>query len=160
MTAFLRLALYQPDIPQNAGTLLRLAACMGFPLDVIEPCGFLWDDKRMRRAGMDYVAHAEVCRHASWAGFQRARAGENHRLILLTTRGDQRLDGFSFRPGDVIMVGRESAGVPDEVAAQADISLVIPMRPEVRSLNVAVAATLAVGEALRQLGGFPGKDCS
>ncbi|MBF0324267.1 tRNA (cytidine(34)-2'-O)-methyltransferase [Magnetospirillum moscoviense] len=158
MTAFLRLALYQPDIPQNAGTLLRLAACMGFPLDVIEPCGFLWDDKRMRRAGMDYVAHAQVRRHASWASFRQVQAGENHRLILLTTRGDQRLDGFSFRPGDVIMVGRESAGVPDEVAAQADVSLVIPMRPEVRSLNVALAATLAVGEALRQLGGFPGKD--
>ncbi len=131
---------------------------MGFPLDVIEPCGFLWDDKRMRRAGMDYVAHAQVCRHVSWDRFQQARQAGNHRLILLTTRGDHRLDGFSFRPGDVIMVGRESAGVPDAVAAQADVSLCIPMRPEVRSLNVALAATLAVGEALRQLGGFPGKD--
>jgi tRNA (cytidine/uridine-2'-O-)-methyltransferase len=160
MTTVLRLALYQPDIPQNAGTLLRLAACMGFPLDVIEPCGFLWDDRRMRRAGMDYVAHAEVCRHVSWESFRQARPARNDRLILLTTRGNHRLDCFSFRAGDVIMVGRESAGVPDEVAAQADVSLCIPMRAEVRSLNVALAATLAMGEALRQLGGFPGKDQS
>lgn len=158
MNAILRIALYQPDIPQNAGTLVRLGACMGVPLDVIEPCGFLWDDKRMRRAGMDYVAQAEVRRHVSWNVFRQAMADENRRVILLTTKATERLDGFSFRTGDVIMVGRESAGVPDAVAAQVDRAVLIPMRTGVRSLNVALAATLAVGEALRQLGGFPGKE--
>jgi tRNA (cytidine/uridine-2'-O-)-methyltransferase len=155
MTVLLRLALYQPDIPQNAGSLLRLAACLGFPLDVIEPCGFLWDDRRMRRAGMDYVAHAEVCRHASWGRFREALAAGRHRLVLLTTAGGQGLDGFAFRPGDVVMVGRESVGVPEAVAAAADVALRIPMRPHVRSLNVALAATLAMGEGLRQLGAYP-----
>ncbi|MBI2239175.1 MAG: tRNA (cytidine(34)-2'-O)-methyltransferase [Magnetospirillum gryphiswaldense] len=149
----LRLALYQPDIPQNAGTLIRLSACLGIPLDVIEPCGFLWDEKRMRRAGMDYVDHARVNRHASYATFRQSLGGG--RLVLLTTAGSQRLDGFSFLAGDVIMVGRESAGVPDEVAAQADARLRIPMAPGLRSLNVALAATLAVGQALGQLNAYP-----
>lgn len=147
------LALYQPDIPQNAGTLLRLAACLGFDLDVIEPCGFLWDDKRMRRAGMDYVGQARVSLHPSWEAFRRGLGGR--RLVLLTTKGGERLDRFSFRADDVIMVGRESAGVPDEVAAAADVALVVPMRPGLRSLNVALAATLAMGQALAQLDGFP-----
>lgn len=149
----LRLALFQPDIPQNAGTLLRLSACLGISLDVIEPCGFLWDEKRMRRAGMDYVDHAKVMRHPSWSAFRQAMAGR--RQVLLTTTGDSRLDSFSFLPGDVIMVGRESAGVPDEVAACADARLRIPMVAGLRSLNVALAATLAVGEALRQLNAYP-----
>lgn len=149
----LHLALYQPDIPQNAGTLLRLSACLNFPLDVIEPCGFLWDEKRMRRAGMDYVEHARVTRHVGWDAFRAARAGR--RLVLMTTGGGTRLDRFSFCPGDVIMAGRESAGVPPEVAACAEIALRIPMVPGLRSLNVAVAATLVMGEALRQLGAFP-----
>ena len=149
----LRLALFQPDIPQNAGTLIRLSACLGITLDVVEPCGFLWDEKRMRRAGMDYVDHARVCRHASWPAFRTA-LGER-RLVLLTTAGASRLDAFSFRPGDVIMVGRESAGVPAEVAAAAAAALRIPMAPGLRSLNVALAATLAVGEALRQLKAYP-----
>lgn len=152
----LRLALFQPDIPQNAGTLLRLSACLGIALDVVEPCGFLWDEKRMRRAGMDYVDHAQVRRHSSWPAFRHALGGR--RLILLTTAGGTRLDSFSFAPGDVIMVGRESAGVPAEVAACADIALRIPMAAGLRSLNVALAATLAVGEALRQLNGFPPED--
>lgn len=147
------LALYQPDIPQNAGALLRLAACLGFDLDVIEPCGFLWDDKRMRRAGMDYVGQARVTLHPSWPVFRQAIAGR--RLVLLTTKGDARLDRFAFGPGDVIMVGRESAGVPDDVAAAADVRLVVPMRPGLRSLNVALTATLAMGQALAQLDGFP-----
>lgn len=149
----LRLALYQPDIPQNAGTLIRLSACLGIALDVIEPCGFLWDEKRMRRAGMDYVDHARVTRHESYGVFRQNLAGS--RLVLLTTAGGVRLDGFSFQPGDVIMVGRESAGVPDEVAAQADIRLRIPMAAGLRSLNVALAATLAVGQALGQLNAYP-----
>lgn len=147
------LALYQPDIPQNAGALLRLAACLGFDLDVIEPCGFLWDDKRMRRAGMDYVGQARVTLHSSWPAFRQAMAGR--RLVLLTTKGDSRLDRFSFQAGDVIMVGRESAGVPDDVAAAVDVRLVVPMRPGLRSLNVALTATLAMGQALAQLDGFP-----
>ena len=150
-----RLALYQPDIPQNAGALLRLGACLGVGLDVIEPCGFLWDERRMRRAGMDYAAAAQVERHSGFAAFEAARTGGRRRLVLLTTTGEIRLDRFRFRPGDVIMVGRESAGVPPEVAAAADARLRIPMRAGLRSLNVALAATLALGSALAQLDGFP-----
>lgn len=153
----LRLALFQPDIPQNAGALLRLSACLGIPLEIIEPCGFLWDEKRMRRAGMDYVDHARVTRHASWNAFRQKLGG---RLVLLTTAGGVRLDRFSFLPGDVIMMGRESAGVPPEVAADADVAVRIPMVPGLRSLNVALAATLAVGEGLRQLQAYPPEDLS
>lgn len=153
----LRLALFQPDIPQNAGALLRLSACLGIPLEIIEPCGFLWDEKRMRRAGMDYVDHARVTRHASWNAFRQQTGG---RLVLLTTDGGIRLDRFSFRPGDVIMMGRESAGVPPEVAAAADVTVRIPMAPGLRSLNVALAATLAVGEGLRQLKAYPPEELS
>lgn len=149
-----RLALYQPDIPQNAGTLLRLGACLGFDLDVVEPCGFLWDDRRMRRAGMDYLDRVAVARHCGWSSFDQARRAAGRRLVLLTTQGGTRLDAFAFQPLDVIMVGRESAGVPDEVAACADVGLRIPMRAGVRSLNVALAATLAMGEAFRQLALF------
>jgi tRNA (cytidine/uridine-2'-O-)-methyltransferase len=147
-----RLCLYQPDIPQNAGTLLRLAACLGVPVDVIEPCGFLWDEKRMRRAGMDYLDRVEVIRHHGWEAFRAVRQG---RLVLLTTKAEARVDGFAFRPDDVIVMGRESAGVPDEVAAACDVRLTIPMRPGVRSLNVAAAATIALWEALRTTGGLP-----
>jgi tRNA (cytidine/uridine-2'-O-)-methyltransferase len=154
-----RLALFQPDIPQNAGALLRLAACLGIGLDVIEPCGFLWDERRMRRAGMDYAAQARVERHSGFAAFEAARRGGGRRLVLLTTSGETRLDRFAFRPRDVIMVGRESAGVPPEVAAAADAALRIPMAGGMRSLNVALAATLALGLALRQLDGFPQDNC-
>jgi tRNA (cytidine/uridine-2'-O-)-methyltransferase len=153
----LRLALFQPDIPQNAGALLRLSACLGIPLEIIEPCGFLWDEKRMRRAGMDYVDHARVTRHASWNAFRQHMGG---RLVLLTTAGGTRLDGFSFLPGDVIMMGRESAGVPPEVTAAVDVTVRIPMAPGLRSLNVALAATLAVGEGLRQLKAYPPEELS
>lgn len=156
MQALPRLALYQPDIPQNAGTLLRLAACFGLAVDVVEPCGFLWDERRMRRAGMDYINAVEVVRHTTFDTFNATRSGGGARLVLLTNRGNTRYDNFSFAPGDVIMVGRESAGVPAAVAAAADVTLRIPMRPGLRSLNVALAATLAVGEAMRQLGGFAG----
>ncbi len=150
-----RLALFQPDIPQNAGALLRLAACLGVSLDVIEPCGFLWDDRRMRRAGMDYAAAVPVTRHAGFAAFDAVRRAAGRRLVLLTTRGGTRLDRFAFAATDVVMVGRESAGVPPEVAATAEIGLRIPMVAGMRSLNVALAATLALGEALRQLQAFP-----
>lgn len=144
----MRLVLYEPDIPQNVGTLLRLAACFGVAVDIIEPCGFLLDDKRLKRAGMDYIDHVECRRHVSWNRYtQEAWSG---RLVLLTTRGDLRHDQFRFSPTDRIMVGRESAGVPDDVANAADVRLRIPVRPECRSLNVAIAAALVLGEALRQ----------
>lgn len=155
---FPSLALYQPDIPQNAGAMLRLAACLGFALEVIEPCGFLWDDKRMRRAGMDYIGAARVIRHQSFTAFDAARRSGERRLVLLTTTGTHVLHRFRFAPSDVVMVGRESAGVPPEVAGAADVHLRIPMVEGVRSLNVALTATLAMGEALRQVGGFPSQD--
>ena len=147
------LALYQPDIPQNAGTMLRLSACLGVAIDVIEPCGFLWDERRMRRAGMDYLDFVRVRRHPSFAAFLATIVPR--RLILLTTKGDTRFDRFAFLANDVIMVGRESAGVPPDVAAAATVSLRIPMAQGMRSLNVALAAALVVGEACRQLNAYP-----
>ena len=154
----MRLALFEPDIPQNTGAMLRLAACLGVGIDVIEPCGFAWSDARMRRAGLDYLDLAELRRHASWAAFREARSREpGGRLVLLTTAGAQELPGFAFAPGDTLLVGRESAGVPAMVHEAADAAVRIPMRPGARSLNVALAAALALGEALRQTGAFPGK---
>ena len=150
----MRLALYQPDIPQNAGAILRLAACMQVPLDVIEPCGFVWSDSRMRRAGMDYIDRATLCRHASWDAFQAALPG---RLVLLTTSGDTAFGDFRFHDRDTLLLGRESAGVPEEVHVAADARLRIPMAEGVRSLNVAIAAAMVLGEALRQTAGFPGR---
>ncbi len=153
----MRLALYQPDIPQNAGSLIRLCACLGVGLDLIEPCGFLVSDRNFRRAGLDYAALALVqglvTRHPSWEAFQGARGPG--RLVLLTTKSAQPYAGFAFRPDDTIMVGRESAGVPDDVHHAADARLLIPMRPGLRSINVAQAAAMALGEALRQTDGFP-----
>lgn len=148
----MRLALYQPDIPQNVGALLRLGACLGAALDVIEPCGFPFDDTRVRRAGMDYIDHVVMTRHVSWTAFQRDRAPG--RLVLLTTDGDVRLDAMAFRPDDVLLLGRESAGVPPEVHAAAGVRLRAPMTPGVRSLNVALAAAIVLGEGLRQTGGW------
>jgi tRNA (cytidine/uridine-2'-O-)-methyltransferase len=149
----MRLALYQPDIPQNTGTILRLAACLGVPVDLIEPFGFPFDDRRMRRAGMDYLDRVEIRRHGDWAAFHAARAG---RIILLTTAGDRSLSQFAFKAKDVLLLGRESAGVPPEIHAAADIRLRIPMQPGMRSLNIALAAALALGEGLRQLDAWPG----
>ena len=144
----MRLALFQPDIPQNAGAILRLAACLGVGVDVIEPCGFIWDEPRMRRAGMDYLDAVEVRRHASWAAYRdRAMAG---RLLLLTTRGGLSYADFAFAADDRLLLGRESAGVPDAVHDAADARLVVPMRPGLRSLNVAMAAAIVLAEALRQ----------
>ena len=149
----MRLALYQPDIPQNAGALLRLGACLGVPVDIIEPCGFVLDDARLKRAGMDYLGAADWRRHASWAAFWRDRPAG--RLLLLTTRADRRYDGFAFAASDTILVGRESAGAPEEIHRACDARLRIPMRPGMRSLNVALAAAMVLGEALRQTEGFP-----
>ncbi len=148
----IRLILYQPDIPQNTGAMMRLAACMGVPLDLIEPCGFPFDDQRVRRAGMDYIEHLELTRHPSWAAF---RAQPGGRLVLLTTAGELGHTAFAFRPDDRLVVGRESAGVPPEVHAAAAARIRIPMRPGLRSLNVAQAAAMGLAEALRQTGQLP-----
>lgn len=147
----LRLALYQPDIPQNTGALMRLAACLDVGLDVIEPCGFLLDDRRLRRAGMDYVSLLDWRRHSGWTAFlQDLRASTGRRLVLLTTRAALPYTAFAFAPDDVLLVGRESGGVPDAVHAEADARVLVPMRPPARSLNVALAAAMVLGEALRQ----------
>jgi len=146
------LVLYEPDIPQNCGALLRLCACLGVTAHILEPCGFLLDDRRLRRAGMDYLAQAELIRHSSWRAYRESRRG---RLVLLTTRGETPYGAFSFAADDHVMVGRESAGVPDEVHAAAAARLRIPMRAGFRSLNVAQSAAMVLGEALRQTGGFP-----
>ena len=148
----MRLALYQPDIPQNLGALIRLAACLGTPLDLIEPCGFPVDDKRIRRASMDYYDRASLARHASWAAYQRDRGPG--RLVLLTTSGDRRFPDMDFHAEDTLMFGRESAGVPPDVHAAADVRLRIPMKPALRSINIALAAAMVLGEALRQTAGF------
>lgn len=149
----MRIVLYQPDIPQNAGTILRLAACLGVGVDVIEPCGFVWSEQRMRRAGMDYLEFAAVRRHSGWGNFQAVR--EAGRLVLATTRGAVALPDARFEAGDYLILGRESAGVPEEVHAAADLPVKIPMVPGVRSLNVAVSAGILLGEALRQTNGWP-----
>jgi len=156
-TPGLRLALYEPDIPQNAGSLMRLGACLGVGIDIIEPCGFLLSDRNFRRAGMDYLKSADICRHPSWARFHHdltAQPGP-HRLVLLTTKADMAYSDFRFAPGDTLLVGRESAGVPPQVHDAADARLVIPLKPGLRSLNVAQAAAMVLGEALRQTHLFP-----
>jgi tRNA (cytidine/uridine-2'-O-)-methyltransferase len=151
-----RLALYQPDIPQNAGSLMRLGACLGVGIDVIEPCGFLLSDRNFRRAGMDYLKSADIRRHASWNRFREGfTADPAQRLVLLTTRGAMAYTEFAFQAADTLLVGRESAGVPDEVHGAADARLVIPLKAGLRSLNVAQAAAMVLGEALRQTALFP-----
>ena len=156
--AMLRLALFQPDIPQNAGTMIRMAACLGIAVDIVEPAAFDVSDRHFRRSGMDYLERAVVMRHDSFAVFDRWRRGSGHRLLLAETDGETPLPDFAFRPGDIVLVGRESAGVTEEVRAAADASLHIPMRPGLRSLNVALAAAMVMGEALRQTGSYPRRD--
>ena len=151
----MRLALYQPDIPQNAGTIMRLAACMGVAVDLIEPAGFDISDRNLRRAGLDYLDRLELRRHVSFTAFDSWRREARHRLVLATTRGSIPYPDFLFAPTDILMLGRESAGVPDSVHAAADARVLVPMRAGLRSLNVAVAAAMMIGEALRQTGGFP-----
>lgn len=150
----MRLALYQPDIPQNTGAILRLAACFSLPVDLIEPCGFVLDDRRLRRAGMDYLEHVMLLRHPSWDAYQSSRTGTAGRLILLTTKGAIPYVDCRFEAADSLLLGRESAGVPEEVHEAADLRVRIPMRSGLRSLNVAMAAAIVAGEAMRQLG-FP-----
>ena len=151
----MRLALYQPDIPQNTGTILRLAACLGVEVHIIEPAGFPITDRAFRRAGMDYLGHVDIFRHPSWKSFQEWRYQQRVRVILFTTSGSTSYLDYNYRKDDMLMFGRESAGVPNEVHRLADARLVIPIRDGLRSLNVAVAAAMATGEALRQTLGFP-----
>ena len=149
------LALYQPDIPQNTGTLLRLAACMDIEVHFIHPAGFAFSESRLKRAGMDYLEHVRLIEHASFAAFNAARQDEGRRLALLTTKATKSVYTAAFEPNDILMLGRESAGVPDAVAQQADLRVRLPMRQGMRSLNVAIAGAMALGEALRQVGELP-----
>ena len=148
----MRVALYQPEIAQNVGAVLRLGACFGVAIDLIEPMGFEWDDKRVRRTAMDYIDAVEIARHDGFDAFVATVPG---RVILLSTKGAHSPYDFAFAVGDTLLLGMESAGVPPEVAAACDAILRIPIRAEVRSLNLATAAALAVGEALRQTGELP-----
>lgn len=148
----MRIALYQPDIPQNTGTILRLAACLGIPVDIIAPAGFDLSARALRRAGLDYLDHVELERHESWTAFRGSRSG--HRIVLLTTKAELRHVDFSFAADDLLLFGRETSGVPDAVHDTADARIRIPMRPGMRSLNVALAAGIAVAEALRQTRGW------
>ncbi len=150
----MRLALYQPDIPQNTGAILRLAACLGTPVEIIGPTGFDVTDRRLRRAGLDYLEYVEIVRQQSFAAFEEARRARRSRLVLLTTQAALAYTEFAFLPADTLLVGRESAGVPEAVHAAADARLRIPLRQGRRSLNVAIAAAMVLGEALRQTGGF------
>lgn len=151
----IRLALYEPDIPQNAGTLFRLGACFGVPIDLIEPAGFDASDRNLKRAGLDYLPHAEIRRHVSYAEFEDFRRRNGLRLVLATTKAARRHADFAFFRGDVILLGRESAGVPETIHGSADARVAIPIREGLRSLNVATAGGILVAEALRQLDAFP-----
>lgn len=152
----MRIALFQPDIPQNAGTVLRLAACLGLDAHIVEPAGFPTTDRAFRRAGMDYLDRVALTRHSLWERFEAWRKAEGLRLVLFTTHGETPYLAHRFHTDDILLFGRESSGVPEEVHRIADVKLVIPMRPGLRSLNVAVACAMAVGEALRQLSANPG----
>lgn len=150
------LALYQPDIANNAGTLIRLGACLDTVIHIIHPTGFALSPRTLARAGLDYVDHAAVREHDSWSRFDAWRRAEGRRLVLLTTRAERSAYDVAFSGNDILMVGRESAGVPEAVAEAADLAIRIPMRPGLRSINVALAASLILGEAKRQTGGFTG----
>ena len=147
----MRIALYEPDIPQNTATLIRLGACLGIAVDIIEPCGFVFSDSGFKRAGLDYLDRAEITRHSSWSAFL---AQTNKRLVLLTTKARRPYTAFDFDVDDILLLGRESAGVPEEVHACIDCALRIPMKPGLRSINVAMAGAMVLGEALRQTKGF------
>ena len=149
----MRLALYQPDIPQNTGTILRLCACLDVEAHIIEPAGFPVSDRHFRRAGMDYLDQVNIVRHDSWGHFARWRTEQHLRLVLFTTKGATPYLEHRYGADDILLFGRESAGVPDEVAASADARVKIPIRPDLRSLNLAMAAAMALGEALRQTQG-------
>ncbi len=151
----MRIALFEPDIPQNTGTILRLCACLGVEAHLIEPAGFPISDRAFRRAGMDYLDQVAIVRHTSWSAFEAFREQAGYRLVVFTTRAAVSYLELRFTAGDILLFGRESAGLPEAVHARADARLAIPMRPGLRSLNVAMACAMALGEALRQTGGFP-----
>jgi tRNA (cytidine/uridine-2'-O-)-methyltransferase len=151
----IRLALFEPDIPQNAGALIRLGACLAVAIDIIEPCGFLFTDKHLKRAGMDYMEQAEIQRHASWDAFLTDHKRLGRRLVLLTSKAEFSYTNFAFTQADTILLGRESAGAPPFVHDAADARLRIPLRKGLRSINVAQAGAMALGEALRQTNDFP-----
>jgi tRNA (cytidine/uridine-2'-O-)-methyltransferase len=151
----IRLALYQPDIAANTGAILRLGACLGVPVHIIHPAGFALTDRALRRAGMDYLDQAERVEHADWTACEKWAKSDGGRLVALTTRGKTRLPDFAFTPDDILLLGRESAGLPEPVMAGADQRLRIPLKTGVRSLNLALAAGIATAEALRQTGAFP-----
>jgi len=146
----MRLALFQPDIPQNTGTLLRTAMCLHTAVDIIEPCGFVFSDRQLKRAGMDYLRDADVTRHSSWQVFKEVLVERNARLVLLSTKAETAYTDFAYLPDDILMVGRESAGVLDDVFAAAHAHVLVPMAAGARSLNVAIAAAMVLGEGLRQ----------
>lgn len=148
----MRIALFQPDIPQNAGTIMRLCACMGVPMDIIEPCGFILDEKKLRRAAMDYIDYLDLSRHRGWDDFVKNKP--DGRIVLLTTKSDVPYTEFEFQKDDILLAGQESAGVPDHIHESADARITIPMRAEIRSLNVAVSCAMILGEALRQTDNF------
>jgi tRNA (cytidine/uridine-2'-O-)-methyltransferase len=149
----MRIALYQPDIAGNVGAVLRIGACLATPVDLIEPLGFAWDDKRVARAGMDYIEHVDITRHPDWDAFAGRAAG---RIVLLTTKAALPLHDFAFAADDILLFGSESAGVPKHVHARADARVVIPMAPPLRSLNLSVSVGIVLAEALRQTGSWPG----
>jgi tRNA (cytidine/uridine-2'-O-)-methyltransferase len=151
----MRIALYEPDIPQNTGTILRLAACLGVEAHIVEPAGFPVTDRAFRRAGMDYLDQVTIVRHTSFAAFEEWRRAAGARLVLFSTAADASYLDHAFRPDDVLMFGRESAGVPEPVHRTAEARLKVPMRPGLRSINVAMAAAMALGEAMRQTTAFP-----
>ena len=150
----MRIALFEPEIAGNVGAVLRLAACMGAAVDLIEPMGFEWEDRRVRRTAMDYIDHVAIARHADFAAFKTVIGTQ--RLVLFTTKSHQSAYDFSFMPDDVLLFGKESAGIPANIAEVCDARIRIPMRPQVRSMNLATSAALALGEALRQTATLPG----
>lgn len=149
----LRIALYQPDIPGNTGTILRLAACLGLAVDIIEPAGFDLSDKNLKRAGMDYIASVTLTRHINWERFEEARLAQGRRLVLASTKAAEPYTRFQFQPNDTLLFGRESAGVPDHVHDKADGRIIVPMVEGQRSLNVAMSVAMIAGEAIRQVNG-------
>lgn len=146
----MRIALYQPDIPQNTGTIIRLAACFGIPLDIVEPCGFILDDRLLKRSSMDYMSQVSLTRHHSWERFKKSEYLVSNRIILLTTKASICYTDITYNKNDILLMGRESAGVPDHVHSQVDERVLIPMNPNCRSLNIAISLSIVLGEALRQ----------
>ncbi len=147
----MKIALYQPDIPQNVGAMMRLCACLGAQLDIIEPCGFVWDERKIRQAGMDYVEAVDMTRHSSWEQFMESHQGR--RIVLMSTKADMPYTDFEFQENDILLAGRESAGVPDDIHESADARIAITMKKGLRSLNIVNATAMILGEALRQTKG-------